>query len=99
MSGGSTKKLACDHKAYHLPDLFDCFGLPWETSTQTNLTPEASDRPQTRLELLKRISFTRCFFHFLISSRIRSVAGIYSKDHNNRTPPPNLPYLPDPTPY
>ncbi len=20
-------------------------------------------------------------------------------DHNNRTPPPNLPYLPDPTPY
>ena len=23
----------------------------------------------------------------------------YSKDPNNRTPPPDLPYLPDPTPY
>ena len=23
----------------------------------------------------------------------------YSKDRNNRTPPPNLPCLPDPTPY
>ena len=31
----------------------------WETSTQENLTPEASDRPETRLELLTRISSIR----------------------------------------
>ncbi|MDP7560631.1 MAG: hypothetical protein QF745_08825, partial [Planctomycetota bacterium] len=28
------------------------FTLSWETSAQENLTPEASDRPETRLELL-----------------------------------------------
>ena len=45
----------------------------WETSAQENLTPEASDRPETRLELLTRISSIRFFFHFLISSRISNM--------------------------
>ena len=37
--------------------LLTTFGrLPWETSTQDNSTPEASDRPETRLELLTRTS-------------------------------------------
>ena len=39
----------------------------WGTSTQENLAPEASDRPETRLELLTRISSIRFVFHFLIS--------------------------------
>ena len=33
--------------------------LSWETLTQDNLTPDASDRPETRLELLTRISSIR----------------------------------------
>ena len=28
-----------------------------------------------------------------------ALTHLYSKEHDNRTPPPNLPYLPDPTPY
>ena len=40
----------------------------WETSTQEELTPEASDRPETRLELLTRISSIRFFSTF--SSRV-----------------------------
>ena len=34
----------------------------WQTSTQDNLTPEASDRPETRLQLLTRISSIRFVF-------------------------------------
>ena len=47
------------------------FRLSWETSTQDNLDLEASDRPETRLELLTRTCSIRFIFHFLISSRIK----------------------------
>ena len=46
---------------------FKVFLTFWETSTQENPTPEASDRPETRLELLTRISSIRFVVHFLIS--------------------------------
>ena len=35
------------------------FRLSWETSTKENFGPEASDRPETRLELLTRTSSVR----------------------------------------
>ena len=35
------------------------------------MTPKASDRPETRPELLTRISSIRIVFHFLISTRIK----------------------------
>ncbi len=38
------------------------FTLSWETSTQENLAPEASDRPETRLELLTRTCSIRFVF-------------------------------------
>ncbi len=47
-----------------------CFPALWGTSTKDNLAPRASDSPETRLELLTRISSIR-FFHFLISSRMK----------------------------
>ena len=49
--------------------------LSWETSTQENLTPEASDRPETRLELLTIISSIRFSPHFLISSTGTGTTG------------------------
>ena len=49
---------------------FNLFQTFWETSTQENLTPEASDRPETRLELLTIISSIRFFVHVIISSLI-----------------------------
>ena len=45
---------------------------------RTNLALEASERPETRLELLTRTSSIRFFFHFLISSRIKHhVDGVH----------------------
>ena len=58
------------HKRYPLVIITCFFPTFWETSTQENLTPEASDRPETRLELLTRFSSIRFFPHFLIPSRI-----------------------------
>ncbi len=60
-------------KAFNRPisPIFHFFRLSWETSAQENLAPEASDRPETRLELLTRLSSIRFFPHFLISSRIK----------------------------
>ena len=45
----------------------------WQTSTQEDLAAEASDRPETRLELLTSNSSIRFVVHFLISSRIRNI--------------------------
>ena len=50
---------------------------------------------------------TNSYFHCLYSSLDLLPPGspevrrppVYSKDHNDRSPPPNLPYVPDPTPY
>ncbi len=47
------------------------FWLYLETSPQDNLTPKASERPETRLELLTRTSSVRFVAHVLISSRIK----------------------------
>ena len=47
---------------------FQNFQTFWETSTQENLAPEASDRPETRLELLTRIS--SIWFFATFSSRV-----------------------------
>ncbi len=44
------------------------FRLSWETSTKEDVAPEAADRPETRLELLTRISSIRFFSTF--SSRV-----------------------------
>ena len=59
---------------------FLIFRTFWEASTQENLTPEASDRPETRLELLTRISSVRFVPHFLISSRIKQETAITQLD-------------------
>ncbi len=64
------------HQRYPLVIITCFFPTFWETSTQENLTPEASDRPETRLELLTRISSIRFVFHFLISSRIKQGTSI-----------------------
>ena len=45
------------------------FPTLWETSTKENLALEASDRPETRPELLARLSSVRFFLYFLISSK------------------------------
>ena len=55
----------------------------WETSTQENLALEASDRPETRLELLTRLSSIRFFFHFLISSRIKQGTQLIMNPSDN----------------
>ena len=50
---------AFNRQTFQIVFLF--FRLTWETSTNENLAPEASDRPETRLELLTIISSIRFF--------------------------------------
>ena len=57
--------------AFNRPISLEISRTFWETSTQDNLTPEASDRPETRLELLTITSSIRICFHFLFSSRMK----------------------------
>ncbi len=59
-------------------------GSFWEaSSTKDNLALEASDRPETRLELLARLSSARFFFHFLISSRIKQGTQLITNPSND----------------
>ena len=55
---------------------------------QENLAPEASDRPETRLELLTRTCSVRFFPHFLISSRMKVPLkeACSTRSHANKKP-------------
>ena len=74
--GGPFKGLLGTPEHRFSPFFLQHFQTFWETSTQENLTPEASDRPETGLELLTRISSIRFVVHFLISSRIRNIGTL-----------------------
>ena len=52
---------------------------------QDNLTPEGSERPETRLEMLERTSSIWFVFHFLIPSRIKlSIARFFALPLTNK---------------
>ena len=54
-----------------------------ETSAQADLTPEASDRPETRLELRTRTCSIRFVLHFFISNRIKQGTQLIPNPINN----------------
>ncbi len=69
--GASGQGLGGDDTAnFHYPVVIISwvFHTFWKTSTKENLALEASDRPETRLEILTRISCIRIFSTF--SSRV-----------------------------
>ena len=62
----------------HIMAIVCIFPTLWETSTKENLALEASDRPETRPELLARLSSARFFLHFLISSKNKTLSYFLS---------------------